>query len=205
MILGYNIAQKNNLVELNKINMFTFFNFLDGVSRCYNDMTIAPYHSRTHAADVLQALHVFLGVGGLAELLQLTPLEHLGAIIAALAHDVDHPGLSNVFLVNSLDEMALLYNDQSVLENHHVAQTFLLLRDEELNILQHFSWPDYRKIREIIIKMVIATDMANHLSSLNMLRHITDKIDVTEPGVNPNNLINELDDIRKINKAFLLS
>lgn len=41
--------------------------------------------------------------------------------MAALSHDVDHPGLNNGFLVNTLDEMALLYNDQSVLENHHVA------------------------------------------------------------------------------------
>jgi hypothetical protein len=31
--------------------------------------------------------------------------------MAALAHDVDHPGFSNGFLVNSVDEMALLYND----------------------------------------------------------------------------------------------
>lgn len=104
----------------------------------------------------------------------------MGAVIAALAHDVDHPGLSNGFLVNSVDEMALLYNDQSVLENHHVAQTFLLLRDEDLNILKNFNWADYRKIREIIIKMVLATDMANHNTNLNVLRQLTDKIDVNE-------------------------
>lgn len=93
---------------------------------------------------------------------------------------MDHPGLSNGFLVNSVDEMALLYNDQSVLENHHVAQTFLLLRDEDLNILKNFNWADYRKIREIIIKMVLATDMANHNTNLNVLRQLTDKIDVNE-------------------------
>lgn len=69
MILGYQIASKSNLIELNNINLYIFYNFLDGLSRCYNDMTVAPYHSRTHAADVLQALHVFLGNGGLAELL----------------------------------------------------------------------------------------------------------------------------------------
>jgi hypothetical protein len=97
-------------------------------------------------------------------------IEHFGAIVAALAHDVDHPGLNNGFLVNTHDEMALLYNDQSVLENHHVAQTFLLMRDESLNILGHYSPQDYRKIREIIIKMVLATDMANHAQGMNVLK-----------------------------------
>jgi hypothetical protein len=72
--------------------------------------------------------------------------------------------------VNTHDEMALLYNDQSVLENHHVAQTFLLMRDESLNILGHYSPQDYRKIREIIIKMVLATDMANHAQGMNVLK-----------------------------------
>lgn len=52
--------------------------------------------------------------------------------------------------------------------------------------------------------MVIATDMANHNASLNILRHITDKIDVTSQGVNPNNMSNELDDLRKNSKVFLL-
>jgi len=86
----------------------------------------------------------------------------LAAIVSALCHDVDHPGLSNGYLVNTKAEMALLYNDQSVLENHHVAETFLLLREEELDIFRHFSDTDYRHVREIIIKMVLATDMATH-------------------------------------------
>jgi hypothetical protein len=93
-----------------------------------------------------------------------------------MSHDVDHPGLSNGFLVNSKDEMALLYNDQSVLENHHVAQTFMLLREEELDILSHLPAQNYRKIREVIIKMVLATDMAVHAASMNMLKNITEKI-----------------------------
>jgi hypothetical protein len=70
---------------------------------------------------VLQALHYFLKVGKFQDLLKLTPLEHIGAIVAAISHDVDHPGFNNNFLVNTKDEIALLYNDQSVLENHHVA------------------------------------------------------------------------------------
>lgn len=168
--MGFEITQRDHLLERNKVHVYTFLNFLEGVSRCYNDQTVAPYHSRTHAADVLQALHVFLEEGGFQQLLSLSAIEHFGAIVAALAHDVDHPGLNNGFLVNTHDEMALLYNDQSVLENHHVAQTFLLMRDESLNILGHYQPQDYRKVREIIIKMVLATDMANHAQGMNVLK-----------------------------------
>ena len=69
MIIGWEVAIRSKLLEKNNIHSFTFINFLDGLGRCYNEMTVAPYHSRTHAADVLQALHVFLGDGKLADLL----------------------------------------------------------------------------------------------------------------------------------------
>ena len=49
-----------------------------------------------------------------------------------------------------------------------------------MNILKNFNWADYRKIREIIIKMVLATDMGTHNTNLNVLRQLTDKIDVNE-------------------------
>lgn len=50
VILGYEIAQTNNLLEENNIPKFTFLSFLQGISQSYNNV---PYHSKTHAADVL--------------------------------------------------------------------------------------------------------------------------------------------------------
>ena len=43
-------------------------------------------------------------------------MDMLGAIIAAAGHDVGHPALTNRFLINSRDQIAIRYNDQSVLE-----------------------------------------------------------------------------------------
>ncbi len=38
-------------------------------------------------------------------------------LIASVCHDLDHPGVNNKFLVATNSELALLYNDRSVLEN----------------------------------------------------------------------------------------
>ena len=52
--------------------------------------------------------------------------------MAALAHDLDHPGVSNAFLVNTRDPLATVYNDSSVLENAHVAALYNLIRTRQM-------------------------------------------------------------------------
>lgn len=47
-------------------------------------------------------------------------------LIAAAAHDLDHPGKSSAFLSNSDNPLAILYNDVTVLESHHAAFMFKL-------------------------------------------------------------------------------
>ena len=59
----------------------------------------------------------------------LSEFDMVASLIAAIIHDVDHPGRTNAFLCNSRHELALLYNDTAVLENHHVAKTFKLTLD----------------------------------------------------------------------------
>ncbi len=54
----------------------------------------------------------------------LTPLELLGSLLAGLCHDIDHPGVNNAFMCASGADLSLLYNDLSVLENHHAAVTW---------------------------------------------------------------------------------
>jgi hypothetical protein len=38
-----------------------------------------------------------------------------------ILHDFQHGGFSNDFLIQSSDPLAMLYNDRSPLENHHVS------------------------------------------------------------------------------------
>ena len=48
--------------------------------------------------------------------------------VAALCHDIDHPGHTNAFEINISSELAIMYSDDCVLEHHHAATTFRVLR-----------------------------------------------------------------------------
>ena len=41
-----------------------------------------------------------------------------------MIHDYDHSGTTNNFHVQSGSQLAVLYNDRSVQENHHVSSFF---------------------------------------------------------------------------------
>ncbi len=78
-----------------------------------------------HAFDVAQAaLSVLVQFGGRDT---LTQLDVLSLLVALLCHDMGHPGVSNDFMVKTASDVAMLYNDQSVLENLHCCLIFKLL------------------------------------------------------------------------------
>ena len=49
-----------------------------------------PYHNGVHAADVTQAINCFLREPALRR--HLRPVETMAALLAAVCHDLDHPG-----------------------------------------------------------------------------------------------------------------
>lgn len=55
---------------------------------------------------------------------------------------VAHPAVSNQFQVETSSPMAMLYNDQSVNENHHLSTGFAILQKQEHDILSHMSRSD---------------------------------------------------------------
>ena len=63
-------------------------------------------------------------------------------------------------LLSSDSELALMYNDSSVLENHHLAVGFKLLQEENCDIFQNLT----KKQRQSLRKMVI--DIVSHYSPM---------------------------------------
>ncbi|KAI9338397.1 hypothetical protein DFJ73DRAFT_620658, partial [Zopfochytrium polystomum] len=95
--------------------------------------------------------------------------------------DFNHPGLNNNFLMNTLDPRAILYNDRSVLENHHLAASFEVLMRPECNFLSHLPQSDFKPIREAVIDMVLATDLSQHFSLITLFKtKVTQSFNPTE-------------------------
>ncbi len=67
-----------------------------------------------------------------------------------------------------------MYNDQSVLEHHHCASTFRVLKEQKCNIFDGMEVVDQRELRKIIIAGILCTDMVcTHDNTLHVLLHMT--------------------------------
>ncbi|XP_059358396.1 cAMP-specific 3',5'-cyclic phosphodiesterase 4B-like isoform X2 [Carassius carassius] len=175
----YAIFQERDLMKTFKIPVETFVTYMMTLEDHYH--ADVAYHNSLHAADVAQSTHILLSTPALDAV--FTDLEILAAIFAAAIHDVDHPGVSNQFLINTNSELALMYNDESVLENHHLAVGFKLLQGENCDIFQNLSKKNRQTLRKMVIDLVLATDMSKHMSLLADLKTMVETKKVTSSGV----------------------
>ena len=84
-------------------------NFLTELSVRYIKQN--TYHNFHHACDVTQTLYRLIMVSRLNTV--LTELEIFSMLVAAIAHDVGHPGVNNAFLVKTRHDLAMIHNDKS--------------------------------------------------------------------------------------------
>lgn len=128
-----------------------------------------PYHNATHAADVLNSMAYFLSLKKCLQIFR--PLEQLAAFVAAAGHDVGHDGRSNRFHALAGTPIAQLFNDQSPLENLHCTITFACLRSkEDCNLLPHLPAADGVLFRNLVVHMILETDLSKHMKSLNLFQ-----------------------------------
>ena len=80
-------------------------------------------------------------------------------------------------------ELALMYNDESVLENHHLAVAFKLLQEDNCDIFVNLSKKQRQSLRKMVIDMVLATDMSKHMSLLADLKTMVETKKVAGSGV----------------------
>jgi len=119
-----------------------------------------PYHNCIHGADVLHSCVNMMETKYLKE--GLDNANRFALVFAAAIHDFRHPGVGNDFLVNTNDDIATTYNDNSVLENWHTSQAFKLLKKSEFNFLGKVSAAVKTLIRTKVIYAVLMTDMKRH-------------------------------------------
>ena len=166
VIIGSEILKRIDLVKSGVIDIPILRNFLVKVVDSYSRQN-AIYHNDLHAADVMQTLFTMIMRGDLQAKMKLGDLDKFAMLVGAICHDLKHTGQNNTFHINTRSKIAMRYNDISVLENFHIAQTFKLLSQDQYNILKHFKPEEYRILRRRMIEGIISTDMANHQKVLS--------------------------------------
>ena len=83
----------------------------------------------------------------------------------------------SAFLCNSNSELAYLYNDITVLENHHAALAFkLTLSDDRVNIFKSLDRDSFKLIRQSVIDLVLATEMSKHFVHVNKFNGVFGRV-----------------------------
>ncbi|XP_015710545.1 calcium/calmodulin-dependent 3',5'-cyclic nucleotide phosphodiesterase 1C isoform X7 [Coturnix japonica] len=165
----YELLTRYDLISRFKIPISALVSFVEALEVGYSKHK-NPYHNLMHAADVTQTVHCLLFKTGVVH--WLTELEIFAMIFAAAIHDYEHTGTTNNFHIQTRSDSAILYNDRSVLENHHVSAAYRLLQDdEEMNILSNLSKDDWREFRALVIEMVLATDMSCHFQQIKAMKN----------------------------------
>ncbi|XP_053385737.1 dual specificity calcium/calmodulin-dependent 3',5'-cyclic nucleotide phosphodiesterase 1C-like [Mercenaria mercenaria] len=180
--VGYELLQKYDLITKFKINNSVLDSFLLALETGYSKYK-NPYHNLVHGGDVAQTVHTILSQSKLVN--WLTDLEVFATIVAALIHDYEHTGTTNNFHIQTSSEVALLYNDRAVLENHHISAGFQIMRAEESNILSNLSKEEYREFRNLVIDMVLATDMSYHFQQIKNMKNL---LSMPENSLNPSQM-----------------
>merc|ERR1719310_720907 len=89
----------------------------------------------------------------------LLPLDSLAMMIAAIGHDLGHPGVNNPFLIEVGHTLALQYNDKSPCENMHCSKLYNVIATPETNVFKDLSKEQYKDVRKTIVESILHTDM----------------------------------------------
>ncbi|XP_048050472.1 dual specificity calcium/calmodulin-dependent 3',5'-cyclic nucleotide phosphodiesterase 1A isoform X2 [Chanodichthys erythropterus] len=166
--LVYELLTRYDLISRFRIPVSSLVSFVEALEMGYSKHR-NPYHNLIHAADVTQTAHYLMLHTGIMH--WLTELEILAMVFAAAIHDFEHTGTTNNFHIQTRSEVAILYNDRSVLENHHVSAAYRLMQEDEMNILVNLSKDDWRELRTLVIEMVMSTDMSCHFQQIKTMRN----------------------------------
>ena len=134
------------------------------------------YHNFEHAYHVVISANKLIDLALNSEIhalskskprmfgLRTDSLMHFLMIFVGLIHDVEHQGIPNRQLAMEDDELAIIYNDQSIAENRSLTIAFreLLQKDyENLRQAIFVNSEEYRRFRKVATQLVLQTDIAS--------------------------------------------
>lgn len=177
----FNVLEHKNLSQLRNIcgrlfdHMFDFEeisispkvlgSYIYDVSNSYH---ANPFHNFHHATSTLHFSLMLIKTMKSHNI--LSKLQMFAVMLSALVHDVDHPGNTNLFEIHTQSRLALRYNDQSVLENHHCSVAFQIMKEPRANVLGTLPAVYAAETRKIMISCILATDMSVHFQLVDEIK-----------------------------------
>ncbi|KAL3147885.1 putative 3',5'-cyclic phosphodiesterase pde-3, variant 2 [Trebouxia sp. C0010 RCD-2024] len=161
-LLAVHCTQQSGLAQHFQIILPNLWNWVQRIESGYDANN--PYHNSVHVASVLQMTHMMLTHGGIRQSNAVDMLEAYCTYWSAITHDFEHGGVNNDFLIRTYHPWAVCYNDQSPLENHHLAAAVRFsFQPEYRHVPQEvFQAEDWIQARRLCINMVLGTDMKKH-------------------------------------------
>mmetsp|Transcript_55118 Transcript_55118/g.101036 ORF Transcript_55118/g.101036 Transcript_55118/m.101036 type:complete len:958 (-) Transcript_55118:96-2969(-) len=143
-------------LTVSRASLYEFFLKIRGT---YRDL---PYHNFWHALSTVHYVTRLVHAAGVTQ--NLTKADLFALVIGALCHDCDHRGHNTAFEVATRSDLAIRYNDNSPLENHHCAVAFdvALASASKSNIFEQLNPEVYINVRSRMIAGILSTDMKCH-------------------------------------------
>ena len=172
-VIGYYIFNRLGFYNILKYNKYD--NWCRKIAEGY--IKTNPYHTDLHAADITHTCLIYFKVGKVNKICKFSKNSKCALFLSCICHDYKHPGVNNNFLKETRDKIAIRYNDISILENMHIAQTFKLINNpnNEYNIFQDLDDNTYKQFRKEMISCVLATDMTFHSVYVEFLKKCIEK------------------------------
>jgi len=130
--------------------------FILAVRACMYDN---PYHNWYHVVDVTQTLFVLSRRTGLLE--RLSDWQRFALLSAGLCHDLEHPGVTSIFLSKNGEKISAAFKD-GVLEKHHAIRTVEVMVDCNVGLLQGLTADAHREFHSALSDCILATEFARH-------------------------------------------
>lgn len=166
MFVAWEAFSRNNTFVEFSVHPEKVKSYLALAESMYSGEGEVAFHNNIHAADCVQSVEALLYECHFRHFLD--PMDEFGTIFAAVIHDLGHDGKNNNYHVAVQDEVALTYNDISVLENFHVSLGFRLLRDNpEANFVENLRKKQRATFRAEVIAHVLGTDMSRHFEEMS--------------------------------------
>lgn len=137
----------------------------------------------------------------------LTPIQSLGLLVAALGHDVGHPGVTNAFMIKHSTPTSQIYNERSVLEMFHSSVfTNKILKIAWPSLLQcNISTDSNVNICQLITSSILATDMAEHFEYIQKLKEMPEILRADEQVKLMSSLLIKCADISNVTRPLRVS